>query len=128
MRSIEKQRDSLTGFQVDEFFYSKSQDLGGGKHRQEVIYKGKTVGYLLYIEKNPFFYEEKYVIPDIEKGFTFDSKISSPTVLAGLTLRYLTTMYSHKSIYECTLKRLAYYGSTEIGTRLRFAIHSAYNN
>ena len=87
MRNIEKQRDSLTGFQVDEFCYSKSQDLGGGKHRQEVIYKGKTVGYLLYIEKNPFLYEEKHVIPDIEKGFTFDSKISSPNCFGWIDFK-----------------------------------------
>lgn len=56
---------------VDEFEYSDSEDLGRGKHRQVIIYNGKEIGYLLYIEKNwlaPF--EEKYILPDVEYGMS----------------------------------------------------------
>lgn len=55
----------------DEFEYSESEDLGKGKHRQIIIYKGKEVGYLISKEKNilaPI--EESYVIPDVEKGLS----------------------------------------------------------
>ena len=54
---------------VDEFTYSDSDDLGRGRHRQAIIYKGKEIGYLLSIEKNPLApIEEKYILPDIEYG------------------------------------------------------------
>lgn len=54
-----------------EFSYSESYDLGKGRHRQEIIFNGKEVGYLLSIEKNwlaPI--EEKYIIPDVEVGMS----------------------------------------------------------
>ena len=55
----------------DEFEYSDSYDLGRGKHRQEIIYNGKEIGYLLTIEKNWFApLEEKYILPDIETGMS----------------------------------------------------------
>ena len=56
---------------TDEFEYSESVDLGKGKHRQVIIYKGKEVGYLVSNEKNwlaPI--EESYVIPDVEVGLS----------------------------------------------------------
>lgn len=54
---------------ADEFSYSDSEDLGRGRHRQTIIYKGKEIGYLLSIEKNPLApIEEKYILPDIEYG------------------------------------------------------------
>lgn len=52
-----------------EFIYSDSVDLGRGRHRQEIMYKGKAVGYLLSIEKNWFApIEELYILPDIDYG------------------------------------------------------------
>lgn len=54
---------------VDEFSYSDSEDLGRGRHRQTIIYKGKEIGYLLSIEKNTLApIEEKYILPDVEYG------------------------------------------------------------
>jgi hypothetical protein len=53
----------------NEFSYSDSEDLGKGRHRQTIIYNGKEIGYLLYVEKNwlaPV--EENYILPDIEYG------------------------------------------------------------
>ena len=53
----------------DEFSYGDSQDLGKGRHRQTIIYRGKEIGYLLYVEKNwlaPV--EENYILPDVEYG------------------------------------------------------------
>lgn len=53
----------------DEFGFDDSQDLGKGRHRQTIIYRGKEIGYLLYIDKNwlaPV--EEIYLLPDIEYG------------------------------------------------------------
>lgn len=53
----------------DEFTYSDSYDLGKGRHRQEIIYRGKEIGFLLSIEKNPYApIEETYVLPDIDYG------------------------------------------------------------
>ena len=53
----------------DEFTYSDSDDLGKGKHRQTIIYKGKEIGYLLTIEKNWFApLKELYILPDVEYG------------------------------------------------------------
>ena len=55
--------------EADEFWYGDSEDLGFGRHRQEIIYKGKGVGYFLYIHKNMYDVPmEKYIIPDIEYG------------------------------------------------------------
>jgi hypothetical protein len=54
-----------------EFRYSESVDLGRGRHRQDIIYNGKEVGYLISKEKNiltPI--EESYIIPDVEKGLS----------------------------------------------------------
>ena len=54
-----------------EFHYSESVDLGNGRHRQDIIYNGKEVGYLVSKEKNilaPI--EESYIIPDVEKGLS----------------------------------------------------------
>jgi hypothetical protein len=54
-----------------EFHYSESVDLGKGYHRQEIIYNGKEVGYLVSREKNwlaPI--TESYVIPDVEEGLS----------------------------------------------------------
>lgn len=42
------------GNEIDEFNYPYSENLGRGKHRQEIIYRGKPVGHLLSIEKNIF--------------------------------------------------------------------------
>jgi hypothetical protein len=56
---------------TDEFEYSESVDLGKGRHRQVIIYKGKEVGYLVSKEKNwlaPI--EERYIIPDVEVGLS----------------------------------------------------------
>jgi hypothetical protein len=56
---------------VNEFEYSESEDLGKGRHRQVILYKGREVGYLVSKEKNwlaPI--EESYVIPDVEKGLS----------------------------------------------------------
>lgn len=53
----------------DEFTYSDSDDLGNGRHRQTIIYRGKEIGYLVTIEKNllaPL--EEIYLLPYIDYG------------------------------------------------------------
>jgi len=53
----------------DEFCYSDSYDLGRGRCRQSIIYRGKEIGYLLSIERNwlsPI--EEIYLVPDVEYG------------------------------------------------------------
>lgn len=53
----------------DEFSFSDSYYLGKGKHRQEVIYRGKEIGYLLSVEKNPFVpIKETYFLPDVDYG------------------------------------------------------------
>ena len=52
-----------------EFSYGDSQDLGKGKHRQPIIYRGKEIGYLVSVDKNwlaPV--EETYILPDVEYG------------------------------------------------------------
>lgn len=52
-----------------EFSYGDSQDLGKGKHRQPIIYRGKEIGYLVSADKNwlaPV--EETYILPDVEYG------------------------------------------------------------
>lgn len=54
---------------MDEFSYGDSQDLGKGKHRQPIIYRGKEIGYLVSVDKNwlaPI--EENYLLPDVEYG------------------------------------------------------------
>jgi hypothetical protein len=54
---------------MNEFNYSESVDLGKGRHRQIILYKGKEIGYLVSIEKNwlaPI--EERYLLPDVEYG------------------------------------------------------------
>jgi len=51
------------------FEYSESVDLGKGRHCQEIIFKGKEIGYLVEKEKNwlsPI--EESYVLPDVDYG------------------------------------------------------------
>lgn len=53
----------------EEFSFDDSQDLGRGRHRQTIIYRGKEIGYLVSIEKNwlsPI--EEIYLLPDVEYG------------------------------------------------------------
>ena len=53
----------------NEFSYGDSQDLGKGKHRQPIIYRGKEIGYLVSVDKNwlaPV--EETYILPDVEYG------------------------------------------------------------
>ena len=60
---------------MDEFNYSDDLNLGNGKHRQTIIYKGKEVGYLFSKEKNflsPI--EETYLIPDVGFGLTETSE------------------------------------------------------
>lgn len=54
-----------------EFNYSDSVNLGNGRHRQEIIFNSKEIGYLLTIEKNwlaPL--EEIYLLPDVEVGMS----------------------------------------------------------
>ena len=54
---------------MNEFSYSDSVDLGKGRHRQIILYKGKEIGYLVSIEKNWFApIEERYLLPDVEYG------------------------------------------------------------
>lgn len=59
----------LREYDNDEFTFGDSKDLGRGRHRQDIIYRGKPIGYLLNIEKNwlsPI--EEKYILPDVDYG------------------------------------------------------------
>lgn len=66
---IESELDKIDRESEDEFSFDDSQDLGKGRHRQTIIYRGKEIGYLLYIDKNwlvPF--EEIYLLPDVEYG------------------------------------------------------------
>lgn len=62
-------RDRLFENTNDEFDFSVSYDLGKGRHRQEVFYKGKGVGFLITREINLFTpLVETYYIPDVEYG------------------------------------------------------------
>lgn len=57
--------------ETKEFVYSESEDLGKGRHRQTIIYKGEEIGFLITIEKNwlaPL--EERYILPDVEIGMS----------------------------------------------------------
>jgi hypothetical protein len=68
-RLIESELDKINRESEDEFSFDDSQDLGKGRHRQTIIYRGKEIGYLLYIDKNwlaPV--EEIYLLPDVEYG------------------------------------------------------------
>ena len=68
-RLIESELDKINRESEDEFSFDDSQDLGKGRHRQTIIYQGKEIGYLLYIDKNwlaPV--EEIYLLPDVEYG------------------------------------------------------------
>lgn len=68
-RLIESELDKINRESEDEFSFDDSQDLGKGRHRQIIIYRGKEIGYLLYIDKNwlaPV--EEIYLLPDVEYG------------------------------------------------------------
>ena len=68
-RLIESELDKINREPEDEFSFDDSQDLGKGRHRQTIIYRGKEIGYLLYIDKNwlaPV--EEIYLLPDVEYG------------------------------------------------------------
>jgi hypothetical protein len=68
-RLIESELDKIDRESEDEFSFDDSQDLGKGRHRQTIIYRGKEIGYLLYIDKNwlaPV--EEIYLLPDVEYG------------------------------------------------------------
>lgn len=69
IRLIESELDKINRESEDEFSFDDSQDLGKGRHRQTIIYRGKEIGYLLYIDKNwlaPV--EEIYLLPDVEYG------------------------------------------------------------
>ena len=49
------------------------EDLGKGRHRQTILYRGKEIGYYLELEKNfltPI--EEVWVLPDVEYGMQGD--------------------------------------------------------
>ena len=64
---MDKERIRLT--ESEEFSFDDSIDLGRGRHRQTIIYRGKEIGYLVSIEKNwlsPV--EEIYLLPDVEYG------------------------------------------------------------
>ena len=54
----------------NEFTFDNSTDLGYGKYRQDILYKGKQIGFLYYKVKNWFApVEELYLLPDIDYGF-----------------------------------------------------------
>lgn len=68
-RLIESELGKINRESEDEFSFDDSQDLGKGRHRQTIIYRGKEIGYLLYIDKDwlaPV--EEIYLLPDVEYG------------------------------------------------------------
>lgn len=82
---------------VDEFTYSDSDDLGRGRHRQTIIYKGKEIGYLLSIEKT--------LLPQLKKSIycqmlnTECSQAMEVVCLmgkkVGLILKYSVIMMKH---------------------------------
>jgi hypothetical protein len=51
----------------DEFEYGESYECGRGCHQQDILYRGKYVGILRYVEKRITF-DETYLIPDVEYG------------------------------------------------------------
>ena len=63
--------------QEDELRYGESIDIGQGKHRQDIMYKGEFVGFLYSKEKSIFApIEELYIIPDIDRGLETDGFIT----------------------------------------------------
>jgi hypothetical protein len=87
----------------DEFKYSDSQDLGMGRHRQIIIYKGAEIGYLITKEKNwlaPL--EEIYLLPDVEYGMDVPFKFREK----GMTFVNVKEPWNHNfpspDVYENT--------------------------
>ena len=85
----------------DDFTFGEPVFVSPGKSQQEIVFRGKPVGFLRTKDKNPFSpLEETYLLPDVDKGIEPPTSGTLPGKEGWIDFKYFQS-YEEALKYAC---------------------------